>query len=842
MANFLLNLIRGMIDSNLTDAHPLLVWYDRDASLADVIQEAVPDGITFVPFDGSYLKVKTSIEQDYLKMVGLGEGTKASLKWLVYVPQQPEDPSWIRDCETIIGSRIESTLESLLSEHLAFRVDAELHKLLSGPAGRALASNWNKALGHIKPPFDRADIERGLLATAFNLGSDYRIGRAILEYVTYPDRYSEQLQRLHLHELFAQAIRDEMGLSRLPPSVPVPAEKLAAAILLSELAVKSKGLGAKEFELLLPLDDKRGEWTNLADEWASDSRLRDAFVAWSDRLSKQYDVESKLAGFEVLLYVGSFSAVDDVLVKEVYARLSSGEYEALTRQAGTLLKVAEIRSKTVWASLGRGKVWDAIKVAMTLLSQCDRAEKSLKDLPDDIDGLIAQYICDDGWWQLDDLYLRLHSADPTLDEQLRSLIVEPAFRSYGQWLQTMTMKFSESASKLRKWSASSLLRQLDFWEAVVRPLQGRVAVFLVDALRYDLCKWLSKRLTALGAGVRVEPMLGSIPSVTQVGMASVVPHDGMNLSLELRDERLHVTLNRKIELTSRADRTKWIRTCLGSSATVIDLEDLLAFTSDELTRLVETDKIIVVMHSDVDQGEAGMFLEGISVAVLESIYTRLATASIRLHEAGVRSVVITTDHGFLVVPEEWRSPSIEALPCSGLTKRRYAVGSVAKKEGFVFFPIEASGLLGEGLMAFPKGLNMLPLQGEAPRFVHGGLSPQEVCVAYIVSVLEKARKVQVRLEIPEVISSFILSLGISPVKPSPVERLRFVQVKVIGEREEQIGESDVTEIHLEAKRVRLKLRKLPSTVEIRLVDVDTQEVLQAAKKQASDLSGYDERL
>jgi hypothetical protein len=838
MTHFVLDLARQTISANLTDARPLLVWYDRDATLADIIEEATPDGATFIRFDGSYLKVKSCVEQDYLKMVV--EGTKPSLNWIVYIPQQPEDPSWIRDYETIIGTRIECTLESLLATHLAFGIDMELHKLLSGPAGRALASNWNKAMGPAKPPFDRSDVTRGLLAIAFSLGADYTIGRAVLEYICYADRCSEQLDRLHLHEVFADAIRDELGLSRLPRAVPVPAERLAAAVLLSELVVKSEGLGAKEFELLLPENDKRSQWANLADEWANDSRLREAFVAWSDKLSRQYDVESKLAGFEALINVGGFSAVDDVLIEKVCAGLSRGGYEALTKQAAMLLRVAEIRSKTVWASFGRGKVWDAIKVSMDLLSRCDRAEELLRNLPEEIDGLIGHYMNDNGWWQLDDLYLKLHSVDPTLDERVRSLIVQPAFRCYGQWLQAMTMKFSDSTSRLRTWSVSSLPKQLDFWETTVRPLaEAKVAVFLVDALRYDLCKRLSERLQALGARVRLEPMLGSIPSITQVGMASILPHDGKSLCLELVDDRLHVTLDKEIELTSTADRMKWIRTCLGSCA-VIDLEELLALSSLKLKCLVEANRTIVVMHRDVDQGEAGTFLQGISVTVLESIYTKLAIASIRLHEGGIRNVVITTDHGFLIVPEEWRLPSMEALPCSGLTKRRYAVGSIAKKEGFVFFPIEASGLLGDGLLAFPKGLYMLPLQGEAPRFVHGGLSPQEVCIACIVSQLERARKVQVKLEIPEVIGSALLTSTVSPVEPSTSERSRFVQVRVIGEREEQIGESDAIEVHLEGKRVRLKLRKLPSTVEIRLIDTDTEEVLQATTKQASALSGYDE--
>src|SRR5690606_31985101 len=79
------------------------------------------------------------------------------------------------------------------------------------------------------------------------------------------------------------------------------------------------------------------------------------------------------------------------------------------------------------------------------------------------------------------------------------------------------------------WPGAGRLANADVFDRMVAPkLQAsgrRVALLLIDALRYELGVELQKRLTGEGQ-VELQPALAQLPSVTSVGMASLLPGAG----------------------------------------------------------------------------------------------------------------------------------------------------------------------------------------------------------------------------------------------------------------------------------------------------------------------------
>jgi len=194
------NPLAQAIQNAITDAlqdHPILVWYDDGGTLADVVRQAVPDGVGLVPFEESYLAVRARIER---------QDPAFQRRWLIYVPEQAPEPSWLHDYE-LFGCRVDLTLERLLVERLKLRSNAEMRKLLAGPRGRALAANWDTAMAGLQPPIRQEQVIEGLLAVAFGLGPGFSLGRAVLEYATDPDLYGRQLARMGLEQTFAQDTR-----------------------------------------------------------------------------------------------------------------------------------------------------------------------------------------------------------------------------------------------------------------------------------------------------------------------------------------------------------------------------------------------------------------------------------------------------------------------------------------------------------------------------------------------------------------------------------------------------------------------------------------------------------
>jgi hypothetical protein len=822
--------INRIVDKTFGNGKTVLVWYDEDGALSEILSQAISRDISLIKWDGSYLRIRKIIET---------EDPELERKWLVYVPESARNLSWLKDYETIIGCKFEYTLKKLLADHFDLELDAELSQLLAGQTGKLLTIHWEEVMGLARPPIVKQQIVRALLASLFGLGVNFTVGRAILEYISFPEKYRGELSQLGLQKVFAEMIRTELGLSSLPLSESVDVSKLAAGILLSELVLRSKGMGAKEYAHLLPSESMRERWVQLADEWRNDSRLADKFKTWSETLATQYDVRGKLVGFQVAS-VMSFAVVDEILLDEIYSRLDSGDLQDLIAQGNTILAVAEARSETTWADSLPGKNWKSIGLAVRLLLGCKDSLESLHSTRSkDLNGQITSYLAGEGWWLLDRIYVELLSEGPMNDEKIKRVFIEPANVMYAEWLNQLNLDFSECVSAISRWPPKNVMAQTDFWDAVVRrSAEDKLAIFLVDALRYDLLKELADRLASSGAEVTTAPMIASIPSVTEVGMASLLPREGKLLGLGVQDQQLKVSID-NYSVSSKSERQKWLESQLRADVLITDLSNVEKQGSDDLRRLVEKTRYLVVTHGDIDR--AGEFKPEITIAFFGGIVRTLASAVLKLHGAGVQKIVITTDHGFLFYPDSWKVRLIDGIPSvPGLAKgRRYVVGKSPMLGELIDFPISSTGFVGEGDVAIPRGLSMLSMRGEPPRYVHGGASPQEVCIAYLVSVYKKAGRVKVALQVTDTIASKIFFVGISPVEPAP-ERAAIIKVRGTFEGE-TVVESGSVRIHAEPIKIRLVLARIVPCVEFQLIDAETEEILDS-KTVRVQLSGYDDLL
>ena len=107
-------------------------------------------------------------------------------------------------------------------------------------------------------------------------------------------------------------------------------------------------------------------------------------------------------------------------------------------------------------------------------------------------------------------------------------------------------------------SAGGYLRQSEIFDRVVRPqlqsaaVSGRVAYVLVDALRWELAGELAGVLSA-DFTVQTTLALGTAPSVTEVGMAALLP----SASSGLRISGDKAKLNRLVRSRKRTYGNCW---------------------------------------------------------------------------------------------------------------------------------------------------------------------------------------------------------------------------------------------------------------------------------------------
>ncbi|MEM3572820.1 MAG: PglZ domain-containing protein [Nitrososphaeria archaeon] len=826
MAGQLQEKIREIISDQLRD-YPILVWYDEDASLQDIIYEAIPANVNFIPFEGSYLAIRAKIEK---------EDPEFERKWFIYIPKKPSEPSWIRDYE-LFGKKLEMNFEKLLTNYFGLESDLELKDLLKGERSRLLANKWEEVMHEAKPPIRKSQVINALLSAVFNLGASFSLGRAILEYVTFSTP-KQELLKLELHDLFIKQVRSELNLN-----VEVDPENfqeaLTSALLLSELVFYSKGVGKQKFGKLLPSDDKIETWANLAREWLEHSSLRQGFINWSEKLAKKYDIKSELYGrIDNLLNVFSFREVDEVLLEELKTRISTSR-EAFEKNLEVMEKIAEARKKSPWAIKEKINIWILISESAGLYKRCRESISLLEKNSFDSGFLANLYTQPEGLWEIDSTYRKIYSYVGNVEEEFFRIFLKPSFNLYSLWLRMFTERFSQAVETLAEWKIEGLLNQHAFWKEIVDRESKPLAIFFIDALRYELGKELEKLLKDKEYDVKLVPILSSIPSITELGMASLFPHESILAKVD--NGRLKILLDETILVGTKETRDNILKDRLNDKAILIELSEVLRSSPSSLKTKIEKYDYIIISDRDIDI--AGTYLLEISVNLFNDVVARLSEAVDKLHKTGIKSIVIITDHGFLLLPMDYIPNVVEGLKSDVDVdkKRRYIIGKPPYNPSLITFKFEQVWLKGEGIVAFPRGLSCLSVPGEKQIFLHGGISPQENIVSAIISKAKiEVGKIKVEAEIPDEITTAIFLINLIPLTTPEANKSRAVKIEVYS-NERKIAESDTIELMQEPKKARIILKEIPSQAEVKVIDADTFELLKSKKVKIS-IVGYAEEI
>ncbi|HET9932535.1 MAG TPA: BREX-6 system phosphatase PglZ [Polyangiaceae bacterium] len=192
------------------------------------------------------------------------------------------------------------------------------------------------------------------------------------------------------------------------------------------------------------------------------------------------------------------------------------------------------------------------------------------------------------------------------------------------------------------------LRQRQIFGRSVKPLVeqgGRVAFFMVDALRFEMAQALSEELKRDKFSVALKACFAELPTITSVGMNALAPVERQGrLELAFDGDKLSGLRAQGYAVKTPAERLRAMREATGS-ALDFELETLSAMTTAELKRALGTKPGLVVVRSREldDAGEVGLHL-----GTFDHTLTLLRSAVSLLQQAGVERFVIASDHGFLL--------------------------------------------------------------------------------------------------------------------------------------------------------------------------------------------------
>lgn len=360
------------------------------------------------------------------------------------------------------------------------------------------------------------------------------------------------------------------------------------------------------------------------------------------------------------------------------------------------------------------------------------------------------------WWQIDHLHLSIRAACAREDglEKVRRV----CDMAYFDYVSNVNQRFTDLVEQEAEWPPKGTTGVEIFSESVWEASRVRRAVLMIDALRWDLGRYLKDEL---GEDCALECVMATLPTKTSFGMAALLPLDLEQVAVDFGVTGTSIKQGDGHNLAEREGRKRYLEAALSGrrSRENIHFADLEALLQGGTVPEVP---LVVVMDNRIDeQGEKGA--EELP-ALAEHLVGKLKRAIGQLHAAGVDIVYVVTDHGFLFLPadavDNLGRPEIP-VACAHVREARWAAMKPDAFSGEVFstrLPLDRRHTLG-----FPRGVRTLM---KASPYLHGGISLQECVIPRLES---RVSLQQPRLGVDVRVTANELSGGTVPLVIAPVQ-------------------------------------------------------------------------
>ncbi|MDP5226542.1 MULTISPECIES: BREX-1 system phosphatase PglZ type A [Arthrobacter] len=481
------------------------------------------------------------------------------------------------------------------------------------------------------------------------------------------------------------------------------------------------------------------EFRNIRSDFNSlryDVRSQAMMTKLASRAAEALDVKSKIEhrDYRDLAKVTIFEEIDRKVIVDLAAAVAS--------QSVTPREVAEVvrqRQESLWQAK-YAKLYEAIQSASDLLA-------SIAELPNAIasaDLALEKYQSD--WFRIDQQYRWFTYAYQTADFQkpLEALKAEVDKQYANKYLYDFGGRWQQALEPTGEWKSAILAPQARFFDRHVAPVvkdgRTKVVVIISDGMRYEVADELASMIRSEDRfEASLSAVLGSLPSYTQLGMASLLPQ----ATLELDPDALPVFADGK-PTNGTANRDKILQAVNGHA---IAAADVLAMPGDELRGLYKQHQIFYVYHDRIDAAGDKAATERTVFEAAEETLRELLLLVKKWTNANATNIVITADHGFLYqdIPLETSYYVSESPQGDAVTKtnRRFVLGRGLKlSPSFMTFTSAQAGLIGDIDIQIPKSIHRIPQSGAGTRYVHGGASLQEIVVPVVT--VNKKRKSDTR--------------------------------------------------------------------------------------------------
>ena len=506
--------------------------------------------------------------------------------------------------------------------------------------------------------------------------------------------------------------------------------------------------------------------------WKNNRNAEEAFAMLSAEYAEALGIAQDLAkrDFRMLIDVDYFEEVDRAIIRALVHEVGSQ-----TLAQGEVLNWIRQRRQSHWYGSYRD-LYEAIGFAVEFQQAMAQVTLGMTSLAEGVERYAKS------WFRIDQLYRKFiwrmqKSGQATLMRELFEQVENHYVNSY---LLRLNEAWQTHVDGAVTWSAPPIPAQRKFYKEHVGEFRRRdqkVCVIISDALRYEVAEELLGRIRSLDRyEATIEPVFGSLPSYTQLGMASLLPNDDLQIvdndtAIVLVDGQSSQGLENRKKILAKGRS--------GDRTTALKAEEMMGLDKDQARALVRDHDVIYVYHNLIDAiGDKQVSEERVFEAAEDTIEEIVRLVK-KLNGANSTNMIVTADHGFIYQHRPIEESDFSSAQVEGdkilYRDRRFILGHGLKaNHGLRRFTPEQASLQGSVQMLIPKSINRLRRQGSGSRFVHGGATLQEVVVP-VIKINKKRQSDTSAVEV-EIIGSSNQMITSSQIS------VRFYQVAAVNEK------------------------------------------------------------
>lgn len=466
---------------------------------------------------------------------------------------------------------------------------------------------------------------------------------------------------------------------------------------------------------------------DVCDRLRTDPKTRAAYIERAEAIEMELNLTDLCGAIEDLGERDTFPFEERTFLRTAIKGIVTGDTDATRR-------VLTRHKSSVWLGKGESQAqWELVRSGLSLVEACEDFERQLPDHARSQAELVDFYL--GSLREADRLQREFEqAAGDFLDPHgLMHDVISQAracYRRLAEKVQGVFVKHVETAG----WPPTGRLANADAFDRLVadrlKESGRKVAYLMVDALRYELGVALEKLLAEDGP-VELQAAYAQLPTITLVGMASLLPGARTGLALSLENESLVAKVD-GATVSNVAQRMSLLNKRYGDRFAEMPLNDFVRGKP----KLADTVDLLVLRSTEIDSQ-----LESNPETTLGLIPGTLKLVRVALHKLrgmGFKEAVIVTDHGFFLNAHA-EAGDVCVKPQGNWPVNahdRMMLGTGSADSHSLVIGAEKVGIRGDfPQVALPR--SMAPYRS-GHLYFHGGASLAEAVVPVLVARLDTA--------------------------------------------------------------------------------------------------------